>query len=142
MKYPFETKHRVAYRDVDMQKVANNSTYLHYAEIGRIEYLRSRGWPYQEVVEKFGIEIVLAESHCYFKQPARFDDLLTLRVGLSDLGKSSLKIAYEIFREDTDDILTEIRTHHVCVDGKTFRPVRMPDPLREIFKQDLIADGK
>lgn len=142
MQYPFETKHRVAYRDVDMQKVVNNSTYLHYAEIGRIEYLRSRGCPYQEVVEKFGIEIVLAESHCYFKQPARFDDLLSLQVGLAELGRSSLKIAYKIFRKETGELLTEIHTHHVCVDGKTFRPVRIPERLREIFEQDLITEEK
>lgn len=134
--YPFQTTVRVHYRDVDMQKVVHNSNYLHYAEIGRVEYLRERGMPYQEVVTRFHIEMVLAESHCYFKKPARYDDLLEIRVGIGDIRNSSFKVVYEIYRPSREDVIALIRTHHVCVDGDTFRPVRIPEEVREIFVPD------
>ena len=141
MNYPFETTLRVPYRDVDMQQVVNNSYYLHYAEIGRIAYLRERGMPYQHMVRQFDIEMVLAESHCYYKVPARFDDLLTVRVGLSDIGRSSFKVLYEIYREATEDVIAHIRTHHVCVDRKQFRPARIPEPVLKLFRPDVLEAG-
>ncbi|MBD3274225.1 MAG: YbgC/FadM family acyl-CoA thioesterase, partial [Candidatus Marinimicrobia bacterium] len=127
--YPFQTTVRVHYRDVDMQKVVHNSNYLHYAEIGRVEYLRHRGMTYQEVVARFGIEMVLAESHCYFKKPARFDNLLEIRVGIGNVRNSSFKVAYEIYHPASEDVIALIRTHHVCVDGETFKPVRIPEEV-------------
>ena len=134
--YPFKTTVRVHYRDVDMQKVVHNSNYLHYAEIGRVEFLRHRGMTYQEVVARFSIEMVLAESHCYFKKPARYDDLLEIRVGIGEIRNSSFKVAYEIYRPSSEDVIALIRTHHVCVDGETFKPVRIPEEVREIFELD------
>jgi len=138
MNYPFETHLRVTYRDVDMQRVVHNSHYLQYAEIGRIEYLRARGMTYQEVVSRFNIEMVLAESHCYYKVPAHFDDYLAVRVGIFDIGRSSFKVGYEIYREATDDLIAEIQTNHVCVDRDSFKPVRIPAAVREFFEKDEI----
>jgi len=138
MNYPFATQVRVSYRDVDMQKVVHNSNYLHYAELGRIEYLRSRGLPYQQVVHRHNLEMVVVESHCFYKSPARFDDLLTIRVGLGDIGRSSFKVYYQIDREATGDLIAEVKTHHVCVDRESFKPVRIPDPILELFEPDTI----
>ncbi|MCF7805236.1 MAG: acyl-CoA thioesterase [Candidatus Marinimicrobia bacterium] len=133
MDYTFETDIRVTYRDVDMQRVVHNSHYLQFAEIGRIEYLREKGMPYQEVTEKFNLEMVLVESHCVYKKPARFDDLLTVRVRIGDIGRSSFKVFYEITRNSTDDVIAEIRTHHVCVDRDSFKPVSIPEAVRSLF---------
>lgn len=134
MDYSFETDLRVTYRDVDMQKVVHNSHYLQYAEIARIEYLRERGMRYQEMVRKYYLEMVLAESHCYYKKPAHFDDLLTIRTAIREPGRSSFKIAYQIYRKSTDDIIADIVTHHVCVDRDTFQPVSIPNEVRAIFE--------
>lgn len=138
MQYPFETKVRVRYRDVDMQGVVHNSHYLHYGEIARIEYLRHRGLPYQEVVKAYNLEMIVAESHCYYKTPARFDDLLTIGIGVGDIRKSAFKVEYEFTRESTGDQVAVLRTHHVCVDRQTFRPVRIPEEVLELFHQDEI----
>ena len=135
MEFQFETDIRVTYRDVDMQRVVHNSHYLQYAEIARIEFLRDRGLPYQEVVQKYNLEMVLAESHCYYKKPAHFDDLLTLRTGVREPGRSSFKMVYQIYRESTDDIIADIVTHHVCVDRDTFKPVSIPENVRELFEE-------
>ena len=139
MEYPFKTNIRVTYRDVDMQQVVHNSHYLQYAEIGRIEYLRDREMTYQEVVSRYNLEMVLAESHCYYRAPARFDDLLTVGVGIFDIGRSSFKVSYKITRDATDDLIAKIRTHHVCVNRDTFKPVRIPQAVLELFREDEIV---
>lgn len=138
MEYPFETKIRVTYRDVDMQKVVHNSHYLQYAEIGRIEYLRARGMTYQTIVQRFDLEMVLAESHCYYRMPAHFDDQLIVRVGIFDIGRSSFKVGYEIYRKSSDDLIAKIRTYHVCVNRETFKPVRIPEDVLTLFSEDEI----
>jgi len=138
MTYPFATQIRVRYRDVDMQQVVHNSQYLNYAEIARIEYLRDRGLPYQEVVSRYNLEMVVAESHCDYRRPARFDDLLTVRVGVGGIGNSSFTVEYVIHREATEEVIALIHTHHVCVDRERWKPVRIPEEVLELFREDEI----
>ena len=94
--------------------------------MGRVEWLRAAGHSYREM-EKRGRGLVVVEALLNYRKPAYFDDELTLRTGLAELGKVSLRFDYEVLREA--DVLVTGHTRHACVDLATGKPVRMPGVL-------------
>ena len=104
----------------------NNATYLSYFEVGRVEWLRATGQSYREM-ERRGRGLVVVEALLYYRRAAFFDDELTLRTDLAELGKVSLRFDYEVLRDG--EVLTTGHTRHACVDLATGKPVRMPEEL-------------
>ncbi|HEX2739692.1 MAG TPA: thioesterase family protein [Rubrobacter sp.] len=122
----YETKIRVRYAEIDAQGHVNNATYLSYFEVGRVEWLRATGQSYREMEDR-GRGLVVVEALLHYRRPAFFDDELTLRTDLTDLGKVSLRFEYEVLRDG--EVLTTGHTRHACVDLSTGKPVRMPQEL-------------
>jgi len=104
----------------------NNANYLSYFEVARVEWLRATGHSYREM-ERRGRGLVVVEALVRYRRPAFFDDELTLRTELADLGKVSLRFDYEVLR-DGEPIATG-HTRHACVDLRSGKPLRMPEEL-------------
>lgn len=101
--------------------------YLVWFEMGRNEFFRWLGIRYPEY-EKQGIYLPVVEAHCRYFLPTTYDDLLTLEVAVSELGKTSMKFVYRILNEEGKKV-AEGHTIHVFVDRKR-KPVRVPDEVR------------
>jgi YbgC/YbaW family acyl-CoA thioester hydrolase len=81
-------------------------------------------------MEKRGRGLVVVEALLNYRLPAYFDDELTLRTTLAEIGKVSLRFEYEVLRDD--ELLATGHTRHACVDLATGKPVRMPVELLEL----------
>jgi len=81
-------------------------------------------------MEKRGRGLVVVEALLNYRLPAYFDDELTLRTTLADLGKVSLRFEYEVLRDG--ELLATGHTRHACVDLATGKPIRMPVELLEL----------
>jgi acyl-CoA thioester hydrolase len=127
-----ETKVRVRYKETDQMGVVYYGNYFTYFEIGRVEYLRSRGMAYREMEEKDDSYIVVAESHCRHLRPARFDDLLRIRTRVSRARRRTLEFAYEIVNDATGELLATGQTVHV-VCNKAGRAKSLPDKYWKLF---------
>ena len=114
---------RVRYGETDAQGIVNNSNYLSYFEVGRVEWLRAAGLSYKEM-EGAGYGFVVVEAHAFYKRAARFDDDLTLRTTLADFGKASFWFEYEVLRDG--EVVATGRTRHGCIEISTGRPSRVP----------------
>ena len=125
----YETKIRVRYAEIDAQGHVNNANYLSYFEVGRVEWLRATGQSYREM-ERRGRGLVVVEALVRYRRPAFFDDELTLRTELAELGKVALSFDYEVIR-DGEQVATGY-TRHACVDLSTGKPVRMPEALLQL----------
>lgn len=117
---------RARYAETDAQGVVNNATYLSYFEIGRVEWLRAAGFSYKEIEAK-GHAFVVAEARLFYRKPAFFDDELTLRTELAEIGRSSMHFEYSISR-DEEEICTGY-TRHACVELASGRTVCVPVEL-------------
>jgi len=73
---------------------------------------------------------VVVEARLFYKKAARFDDELTLRTDLADVGRASLRFEYEVI-QDGETISTGY-TRHGCIDLATGRPKRVPAELVEL----------
>ena len=74
----------------------------------------------------------MVEALLNYRRPAFFDDELTLRIELADLGKVSLRFDYEVLRDG--EVLVTGHTRHASVDLATGKPVRMSRRLLELAK--------
>jgi acyl-CoA thioester hydrolase len=128
-----EARLRVIYGDTDQMGVVYYANYFRYFEFARSEYFRSRGGSYADM-ERSGLQLPVAEASCQYKAPARYDDLLVIRVTLAELRRASLVFTYELFRDGSPrTLLCTGRTLHACV-GRDGKPTRLPDAVVQLMK--------
>ncbi len=118
-----ETTVRVRYGETDQMGCVYHARYLDYFEVGRTELLRSRGLTYREL-EAQGILLPVVEATVRYHEPARYDDLLTLRTAVVKVGGASSDFRYELLRERA--LRAEGTTRLACLDRATGRPRRLP----------------
>ncbi len=114
---------RVRYSETDAQGIVNNAAYLSCFEVGRVEWLRSAGFSYAEF-ERRAFGFVVVEALVHYKRAARFDDELTIRVDLAELGRASLRFEYEILRGG--ETISTGHTRHGCLRLSDGKAVRIP----------------
>jgi acyl-CoA thioester hydrolase len=124
--FRFSTDVRVRFAETDAQGVVHNSNYLVWFEIARVAYLEKFASGYSSIREQ-GIESFVLESHVRYRQPAHFDDRLTIHARVTDLSGARFRFEYEVTRDG--DVIADGWTAHACVDAKTLRPTRIPPQL-------------
>lgn len=122
--------HRVSYGETDCMGVLYYAEYLHIFERARSAYIRERGMSYADV-EKKGVILPVREAECRYRSPARYDELVLVRTGVSEWGRASLRFVYEMWNEDKTRLLATGMTQHALVDAGG-RPVRMPEWFRRL----------
>ncbi|SKA65160.1 acyl-CoA thioesterase [Desulfobaculum bizertense] len=134
LEFPFPEfwyPHRVSYGETDAMKVLYNGEYLHIFERARNFMIHQAGISYQLVEDK-GIMLPVRDAHVRYRRPIRFDQLIYVRIGVSEWSRASMTFAYEIFNEDKSTLHATGSTQHACTNllGK---PVRVPQWLRDLF---------
>ena len=104
-----------------------------YYEVGRTEMLRSLGLTYRAMEEE-GIFLPVNSMNIKYIEPARYDDLLTLRVILKELPTAKITFHYEVFNEQKR-LLNRGETTLVFVDAQTRRPRRAPKALMDALTE-------
>ncbi len=129
------TNCRVIYGDTDNMGQAYYGNYFRWFEIGRNEMFRSIGLSYKAVEER-GIFLPVAEAHCKYAAPAKYDDILVIETAVDHKIKAAIKFDYNIYREDGQTLVAQGYTKHPCVnrEGKVVRP---PDFIKELIKRTM-----
>ena len=96
--YSFDYDYRIRYADIDQMGYMYYGNYAKLYEIGRVEALRSLGLRYRDL-EETGIIMPVYENKSRFISPAKYDDLVTIRVIIKELPKVRIVFNYEIFDE-------------------------------------------
>jgi len=125
--FSHETQVRVRYGETDQMGYVYYGDYAEYFEVGRVEALRSLGFPYRRLEEE-GVMLPVRELHTIYHQPARYDDLITLRTTITALPTVRIEFRYELFNA-AGVLLCEARTTLVFVDRSNMRPRRAPEAL-------------
>jgi len=94
----FETNIRVRYAETDQMGYVYYGNYATYYEVARVEFLRSLGFSYK-LLEAQGVMMPVLENKSKFIRPAKYDDLLTIKVKLNEIPINRMTFAYEIFNE-------------------------------------------
>jgi acyl-CoA thioester hydrolase len=117
---------RVRFSETDAMGVANNSAYLAWFEVGRVEYLREIGHSYADV-HSGGMDMVVVEARISYLRALRFDDRFTVECTCTAVRGATFTFGYEL--HDEHGVCTRGETRHACVDRASMRPVRVPEWL-------------
>jgi acyl-CoA thioester hydrolase len=127
-----DTTIRVRYAETDQMGVVYHANYLIWFEVGRVELMRAMGFEYKTMETEDDCHIVVAEAHCRYEKPARYDEVLRVRTRIAEWRNRIVRFSYEVFR-DTDDVLlaTGFTTHVIC--GRNGRPKALPPKYRDVL---------
>jgi acyl-CoA thioester hydrolase len=123
---------RVRYAETDQMGVVYHGNYFTWFEVGRVELCRHLGIEYKQMESEDDTLIVVAEASCRYKRPARFDDILIVRTRVTRAEKRTLRFAYEVLRQPSDELLATGETTHVICDHHG-RPKSLPEKYRKYF---------
>ena len=130
--YQFEIKLRVRYAETDQMGFVYYGNYATYYEVARVEALRSLGITYKSL-EAQGILLPVLENWSKYILPARYDDLLSIKISLEKLPSTRLTFHYQIFNEE-EKLINLGETTLVFVNRETEKPMVAPNFLMDILK--------
>ena len=73
------------------------------------------------------------EASCTYRSPARYDDLLLIKVDVTQLRRASIVFEYEVRKEGDDAILVTGQTSHACINFEG-RPTALPEDVIKLLK--------
>ena len=133
MKKSFSWPVRVYYEDTDAGGVVYYANYLKFFERARTEWLRSFGLNQDKLAQEEGLIFVVRRALLDFVRPARLDDMLEITVEPMKVARVYVDLVQEARRGTLVLARAEIRV--ACLNQRDFRPVAMPEFVRESIQQ-------
>jgi acyl-CoA thioester hydrolase len=119
---------RVYYEDTDAGGVVYHANYLKFLERARSEWLRSRGFSQERLMQEEHAIFAVRQILIDYLKPARFDNLLKVNVKILHYGKASLRFEQNIL-DETGVSLCRAEVLAVCLDPRNFRPRGIPESI-------------
>ena len=127
--YNYKSEMRVRFGETDLQGVVFNANYLLYVDTAQMDYLRTIGVPYFDMLER-GYDIVIVDASVQFLAPAHFDEVLHVYARIYQIGNSSIRMDYEIYEAESERFVAKAQTAYVIIDRESQKPVRVPPYIR------------
>ena len=129
--YKHEITTIVRYAETDQMGYVYYGRYPEYLEMARTAMIKSLGLSYR-TMEEGGVMLPVAELNIKYKQPAFYDDQLTIKSTLTDMPTARIVFVSEIYKEDK---LCAVGTVTLCfVDKASGKIVRCPKDLSDKLK--------
>jgi acyl-CoA thioester hydrolase len=128
MTHLFSHQIEVRFRDCDPLGHVNNAAYLTYLELARLFYWRSM-WGFGSEAAAALPGVIMARAEIDYKRPAKYGQVLDVRLSLSGVGRTSFTYDYDIVDESGATVALA-RTVQVMYDYAAARPVPIPDEIR------------
>jgi acyl-CoA thioester hydrolase len=130
---PHETRIRVRYAETDQMGIVYYANYLVWMEVGRVEYLKARGFDYKRMEIEDGVLLAVVEAHCRYASPARFDEEVVIRTWVEEANPRMVRFAYEMRVSIDGRKVATGETKHIFL-GRDLRLCRMPPKYRDLLE--------
>lgn len=130
--YTVENTFRVRYAETDQMGIVYHSNYYIWFDMGRTEFLRSLGFDYSKM-EKGGIMLPILETHCIYKKPARYDDLITVKTSLQGFKGVRVTFKYEVYNENGEHLSSGLTVQAVV--NREMHPVNLKKVMPEVYEK-------
>src|SRR5215510_14555805 len=100
----FAVEERVRWGDVDAARIIFYGSYIRFFEIAETELFRVAGMPYGKVYDELDIWLPRVHLECDFHRAAQLDDLLAVSVYVAKVGRTSLRLNFEVRRKNDGEI--------------------------------------
>ena len=130
MAEPFSHRLRVRFNECDPQGVVFYANYLMYVDVAMTEFWRAAVGGYAAMVAS-GTDVMVAEANIRYRESARFDDELDVRMWVTRLGTTSVVNGFALERAADGALLVEGELRQVFVDGSKYEKRDMPERIKE-----------
>ncbi|MBI3564052.1 MAG: acyl-CoA thioesterase, partial [Elusimicrobia bacterium] len=124
---------RVAYADTDKLGIIYYANYLKFFEQGRTELMRGLGVRYRDLEIQRKLFLPAVEARIQYLAPSRYDDLLTIRTWIADLGKASISFECDVVDKDLGGKVCARGFSRHAVVNDLWRTTRIPEDLRVLL---------
>ena len=125
--YAHEIQVRVRYAETDKMGFVYYGNYPTYYEVARVESFRALGFSYKEM-EDDGVGMPVLSMEVKYHGPAKYDDLLTVKLIIPEMPRARITFQYEI-RNEEGKLVNTGETVLAFMNMQTGRPVKMPETL-------------
>jgi acyl-CoA thioester hydrolase len=129
---PTEIEFRVRYAETDQMGVVYHTNYLIWCDMGRTDFIRTRGMSYAEI-ERTGTFLAVSELSARFLGAAQYEEMVRVRTTLSAIQSRTIGFDYLITNAETGARLVTAQTTLISIDGSG-RPRAMPTEIRRLFE--------
>lgn len=126
-----QTQIRVRYAETDQMGYVYYGNYAMYYEVARVEAFRALGFPYKNL-EDMGIGMPVLNLQVNYKQPGKYDELLTVKVTIPEMPSARIRFEYEVTNE-AGQLINTGETTLVFMKMETGRPVRLPQVMHDLL---------
>jgi len=135
----FSIEERVRWGDVDAAGIIFYGSYIRFFEIGETELFRAVGLPYGKVFDELNIWLPRVHLECDFHRAAQMDDLLQVSVYVGRIGRTSLRLNFEVRRKNEageieKDLMATAHFVLVSTDRENLKPLPVPEELRRALE--------
>ena len=132
MQQPHEWPVRIYYEDTDMQGIVYYANYLKYLERARTEFLRSKGFEQDELIDEQGVVFAVRAVQMDYLKPAKFNDNLSVVTKIAELKRASLIFHQTIIRDDENrEIINKAIIKVACLDAQSMKVKAIPNQMIE-----------
>jgi YbgC/YbaW family acyl-CoA thioester hydrolase len=131
----FVIEERVRWGDVDAAGIIFYGSYIRFFEIAETELFRAVGLPYGKIFDELQIWLPRVHLECDFHRAPRLDDLLQVDVYVGRIGRTSLRLNFEVRRKDQGgdlgaDLMATAHFVLVATSRGDLKPLAVPEELR------------
>jgi 4-hydroxybenzoyl-CoA thioesterase/acyl-CoA thioester hydrolase len=141
--YEFKTQRRIEFADTDMGGITHFSRYFVFMETAEHQFLEALGSSVALEIDGKQIGWPRVAATCEFKNPARFGEVIDIRVRVRRKGRTSM--TYECtFSRDGLELARGQMTSVCCVldPSEEIRAIPIPEAIAERLDQPPAGEGR
>ena len=132
----FEFRLRPQYYDFDPSSLVHNATYVRWLEDARTAFQQISPWPTERLYAA-DLTAVLTRTEIDYKAPIRLSDAVTVRLWMTNLGKSAWSVALRFVCPETGKEYARAEQSGCYIKRSTGRPTAMPAEFVAFCRQYL-----
>jgi|TARA_B100000989_G_scaffold296556_1_gene280056 acyl-CoA thioester hydrolase len=130
MQQPHEWPVRIYYEDTDMQGIVYYANYLKYLERARTEFLRSKGFEQDELIDEQGVVFAVRAVQMDYLKPAQFNDKLIVKTEIYEIKRASIIFQQTIVRADKNrEIINKAKIKVACLEALKMKVKAIPKQM-------------
>ena len=135
--YEHRTQRRIEFADTDMGGIVHFSRFLVFMETAEHQFLEALGTSVDLVLDGKRIGWPRVAVSCSYKSPARFGDVLRIRLRVLRKGRKSMTYAFLFTHDDGREIATGQVTSVCCelVPGRDVRAIPIPESIASCIEE-------
>ena len=126
--------YKVTWGDTDAAGFVFFPNYYKWMDTAGHEFFGSLGFPSSQLYTEDKIGLPLLETHCEFKSPAYFEDVIEIVTTVLEVGNKVIRLSHEFYRDETLLAKGYVVRAWTSFASTPLKAVRIPDQVRQVLE--------